>query len=135
MITTEERKLAMMVNLVNQVVLDDIEQTVDSMIEQDARLLCRLNGKNDRVASTLKSRIDSGQLNPFDLMHDPEETGSLQGLSRTAIDKQKQAVAEDAAWLEELGRKFDETVRLRRKKKKKDNDNEHRDSGRFAVSV
>ena len=99
MTTTEilphERKFVKMFELVNKIVSDDIEPTVNSMLEKDPRLLCRLNFKNREVSEVIKSKIDQGQLHPFDLMFEPEETANLVGKSRTEQSREFQFTPED----------------------------------------
>jgi len=106
-----ERKFVKMFELVNQIVGDDIEHMVDSMLEKDARMLCRLNLKNPKVAMAVKTKIEQGRLHPFDLLHEPEETMCLTGKSRTEKSREFQFTPEDMSWFESLEADFEERTR------------------------
>ena len=95
-----------MVQLMDKIISKDLEVTIDEMINKDPRMLCRLNLKNPQVAEILNQRIASGQLHPFDLMYEPEDTLSLQGLSRTARENMSKLTSDDARWLESLTDSF-----------------------------
>ena len=79
---------------VDQVVLKEIEILINEMIRRCPKLLCRLNLKNKTVARLVKQKIDGGEVSPFALMYDPEET-----FNETEVD-------EDKEWLEALDRKW-----------------------------
>lgn len=110
-ILPHERKFVKMFELVNKIVSDDIGSTVDSMVEKDPRLLCRLNLKNEEVSQAIKAKMDQGQLHPFDLMYEPEETAALVGKSRTEKSKEFSFTPEDESWFKSLEADFEERTR------------------------
>jgi len=126
-ILPSERKFVRMVQLMDTIISDDIENVINSMVDRDPRLVCRLNFKNKEVSRIIRKKINSGDISPFDLMYDTEDTFSLDGISRTESD----AVAatkmptEDETWLQKLNQDFEEkTRRIKRSdlKKKLDED-------------
>lgn len=112
-ILPHERKFVMMVNLMDKIVKDDLEITIDKMLKRDPRLLCRLNLENSKVKKILAKKIAEGLLHPFDLLYDPEETFQLMGISKTQYEQinNPKLTPEDAKWLEELTDKFKKTTK------------------------
>ena len=114
-----ERKFVKMVQLMDKIVSDDLENMIDAMMKRDPRILCRLNLRNKQVAAILNKKINNGSLNPFDLMHDPDETFTLSGASRTELSKEFQIAAVDEAWFKAFEDDFEEkTRRIKRPKVK-----------------
>ncbi len=106
-----DRKFVKMVGLMDKIIANDLEDTINAMIKKDPRMLCRLNLKNIDVAKIVNKKIAEGQLHPFDLMYEPEETYELEGLSRTAYENMYKLTAEDAEWLEKLTDTFKKKTR------------------------
>ena len=100
-----ERKFVRMLSFVDKIINSDLEKTIDDMIQKDTRLLCRLNFKNPEVLRILNEKIAKGLINALDLIHDPEETRELSGISRTEYDNTR-LTPEDAEWLESLTERF-----------------------------
>jgi antitoxin component of RelBE/YafQ-DinJ toxin-antitoxin module len=123
-----ERKFVKMVQLMDKIVSNDLEVTIDEMINKDPRMLCRLNLKNPQVAQILNKKIAQGEVHPFDLMHDPEETLSLEGLSRTARENLNKLTPEDAEWLENLTDTFKKKTREQALEAKRKRLDESRDN-------
>ena len=106
-----ERKFVKMVGLMDKIVSNDLTNTIDKMIKKDPRLLCRLNFSNPQVKEILKKKIAAGELHPFDLLHHPEDTFNLSGVSRTQYERSVELTPEDALWLEDLTDRFDRMTR------------------------
>jgi hypothetical protein len=82
-------------NLVNKVMEQGLDDIIDSMIEIDPRLVCRLNLQNKSVATAIRKRLDSGCIHPFHLLYDPEETVSLEPLLTTDIKNKIETIEEE----------------------------------------
>jgi len=60
-------KFFRLVGLVDKVVSGNLPNIIDSMIEKDPKLLCRLNFKNKEVASQIIDRLKDGKIRLTDI--------------------------------------------------------------------